>query len=398
MCLKSLLTSHDSYLRRFFLVAISVLVLLLILSSFASYKLYERYVIRLAESNAANLTSAIVDARYTALLNVLNSPIQEPEGLSSLDSDLRAFVKPYSIVKIKMFSLSGIVVYSTDISLLGSSSAGNENLDKALAGGSSSSIQTKDKIADLADETRFDVDVVESYVPMYGFDNKVIGVFEIYQDMTRFRAEVKEGVVSFTVGFGLLLIVLLLGAFYFIKSSARKMLVQQKQFEQFATIDPVTNVFNRGEITRQMESEWERFSRAGSDQKGFGLMMLDLDHFKRVNDDYGHQIGDELLKRIAHRLQGELRIYSQLGRYGGEEFVVLLPEVTMVELNGIADRILKLISEKPFTIQTNEIFITLSIGLAIAKRSDLNVDAVLKRADDNLYMAKDAGRNRKWGE
>lgn len=393
MCFKSLSKSHNFFFRRFFIMSVAASVVLILLSSYASYKLYERYVIRLAESNAINLASAIVDARRTALIRILDNPLQEHVSQTNLDSDLRAFVKPYSIVKIKMFSLSGVIVYSTDISLLGHDSTGNKHLEIALAGGESSTIQTKDQIDDLTDETRFDVDVVESYVPMFGVDNKVIGVFEIYQDMTRFREEVKEGVMTFTLGLTFLLSAILMVTFYFIKNSSQKMLVQQKQLEQFATIDTVTNVFNRGEITRRMEAEWERFSRARANQKSFGLMMLDLDHFKNINDSYGHQIGDELLKLVAQRLQRELRIYSQLGRYGGEEFIVLLPDVTLEELNGIADRVLRLVSTEPFVIKSHEISITLSIGLAVASKSDRNIDEVIKRADDHLYRAKDAGRN-----
>jgi len=390
---RTLSTSHNVFLKRFCGIALLASAFLLIISSYASFKLYERYVIRLAESNASNLAASVADARRKALQRALALPVQKEKNLESLDKDLRAFLRPYSIVKIKLFSLSGLIVYSTDARVIGRTLKDNVHLNIALSGGNSSSIQTKEQIDDLTNETRFDVDVVESYVPLFDNDNKVIGVFEIYQDMTRFREEVNEGVLSFTLGLGIILAAVFTIAFCFMRRSAKQMITQQQQLAQLATIDPVTNIYNRAEITRLMEAEWERFSRMDDSEHSFGLMMLDLDYFKKVNDNYGHQIGDELLKRVVHRLQGELRVYSQLGRYGGEEFMVLLPDVRIDDLKGIADRILKLISDKPFKIKKHKISITLSIGLAIAKKNDLNIDTVIKRADDHLYIAKDSGRN-----
>ena len=392
---RNLSSSHRSFLRRFCFIAVLASVLLLIISSYVSFKLYEGYVVRLAESNASNLAAAIVDARSKALNRALDLSLLEQDSthLLVLDKDLRAFVRPYSIVKIKLFEPSGVIVYSTDMGVVGRSSEDNKHLDIALEGGNSSTIQTKEQIHDLTNEERIDVDVVESYVPMRDDANKVIGVFEIYQDMTRFRDEVNSGVVSFVLGLSIILAAVFTLAFCFMKRSAKKMIAQQQKLEQLATIDPVTNIYNRAEITRLMEAEWERFSRVGNADNRFGLMMLDLDYFKKINDNYGHQIGDELLKRVVHRLQGELRIYSQLGRYGGEEFMVLLPNVHLEDLKGIADRVLKLIADKPFEIRKHQISITLSAGLAIAEPSDVNIDAIIKRADDHLYIAKESGRN-----
>ncbi|WP_299182570.1 diguanylate cyclase [uncultured Neptuniibacter sp.] len=390
---RELSNAPNLFLKRFSFIAVLSSLVLLLLSGFASFKLYERYVLRLAESNASNLAVSIMHAHREILDNALAKPFLPNDEILHLDKTLRAFLTPYGILKIKLFAPSNIVVYSNDFEIIGKGAVGNKHLEIALSGGRSSTIQTKDQVHDMAAENRFDVDVVESYVPMRDESGSVIGVFEIYQDMTEFRAEVNQGVLLFMVGISIILFCVVITAYIFMHSTARKLLSQQHLLEQLATIDSVTNIYNRAEITRRIEAEWERFRRGCSDEKGFGILMLDIDHFKQVNDQYGHQVGDELLRYFAHRLQGELRLYSDLGRYGGEEFIVLLPEVSEEQLMSVAERVLMMVSAEPFQINGYQIPLTVSIGIALASHQDLNPDAVIKRSDEHLYRAKEKGRN-----
>ena len=142
-----------------------------------------------------------------------------------------------------------------------------------------------------------------------------------------------------------------------------------------------------------MESEWQRYHRNQADKRTFSLMMLDLDYFKGINDKYGHQVGDELLKQVSARILSEVRAYSDIGRYGGEEFIVLLPETNMNELVKVSDRVLRLVADTPYSVLGHEINVTVSIGIATSNQFDTRLDTVIKRADDNLYKAKAAGRN-----
>ncbi|MGB0205069.1 MAG: GGDEF domain-containing protein [Neptuniibacter sp.] len=316
-----------------------------------------------------------------------------PPQLIALDKMIKAFMGPYGIVKVKLFSLDGTVVYSTDMSIIGKNSLGNEHLEVALAGGESSVIQTKNQIRDLAHQDRFDVDVVESYVPMRNQQGQVIGVFEIYQDMTLFREEVTQGVFYFLAELGVILVSVIFATFWFMRKAAVTMVMQQKELGRLATIDTVTNLYNRAEITRRMESEWQRYHRNQADKRTFSLMMLDLDYFKGINDKYGHQVGDELLKQVSARILSEVRAYSDIGRYGGEEFIVLLPETNMNELVKVSDRVLRLVADTPYSVLGHEINVTVSIGIATSNQFDTRLDTVIKRADDNLYKAKAAGRN-----
>ena len=384
--------SSSVFLKRFCWVAVSAVVLVLVLSSFVTFKLYERYVVGLAESNAVNIATSIVSVHQEKLSEALN-PSLSPVQLEELDMLIKAFMGPYGIVKVKLFTLDGTVVYSNDMSIIGENSLGNKHLESALKGGQSSTIQTKNQIRDLTHEDRFDVDVVESYVAMKKPEGEVIGAFEIYQDMTFFRQEVSKGVFYFLIELAVILITVVAAAFWFVRKAAVTMVMQQKELGRLATIDTVTNLYNRAEITRRMASEWERYQRNPRADNSFGVMMLDLDHFKRINDNYGHQVGDELLRQVSAKLLSEVRAYSEVGRYGGEEFIILLPGTGSNELASISDRLLKLVAEQPYTVLGEEISLTVSIGIAASNKFDSNLDAVIKRADDNLYKAKAAGRN-----
>lgn len=384
--------SSSVFLRRFCWVAVSAAALILVLSSFVTFKLYERYVVGLAESNAVNIANSIVSVHQEQLSDALEPPLLPPQ-LIALDKMIKAFMGPYGIVKVKLFSLDGTVVYSNDMSIIGKNASGNKHLEVAFAGDESSVIQTKNQIRDLVHQDRFDVDVVESYVPMRNQQGQVIGVFEIYQDMTLFREEVTKGVFYLLAELGVILISVIFAAFWFMRKAAVTMVMQQKELGRLATIDTVTNLYNRAEITRRMESEWQRYQRNQADKRTFSLMMMDLDHFKIINDKYGHQVGDELLKQVSARILSEVRAYSDIGRYGGEEFIVLLPETSMNELVKVSERVLRLVADTPYSVLGHEINVTVSIGIATSNQFDTRLDSVIKRADDNLYKAKAAGRN-----
>lgn len=389
---KALSSSFGQFLKRFTLVAILASIVLLLLSGYAASKLYERYVVRIAESNAINLTEAIFATYRTDLNSALESAPLLPPQLLALNKTLRDFIQPYGIVKIKLFAPSGIIIYSTDLNIIGKDASANEMLQQALVEGASSNIQRKDQIRDLANETRLNVDVVESYVAVRNQKGALIGVFEIYQDTSGFRGEVQQGIILFVGVLAIILLSVFGTAFVFMRKAVKKMIYQQEMLEELATVDAVTGLYNRAEITRRMEAEWQRYKRSSSKQSSFALLMLDLDHFKKVNDNYGHLVGDKLLQLVAHRLMGELRSYSAIGRYGGEEFIALIPDISYASAQQVADRLLRLVSQSKYSISGYELSMSVSIGFAVAEPTDLNLDALIKRADDALYDAKQSGR------
>lgn len=156
------------------------------------------------------------------------------------------------------------------------------------------------------------------------------------------------------------------------------------ELEHLATYDPLTQVFNRRALLERCEEELARSQRTG---RGPCLMMLDLDHFKRLNDTHGHQHGDAVLVHFAHTTQAVLRRADRLGRYGGEEFMLLLPETGTQEARRVAQRIHAALAVG------HRLDCQLSIGLTSWRGPDDTLDAMLARADQALYQAKAQGRN-----
>ncbi|KIU50248.1 DeoR faimly transcriptional regulator [Pseudomonas putida] len=159
---------------------------------------------------------------------------------------------------------------------------------------------------------------------------------------------------------------------------------------QKALIDPLTGLPNRAAWAERLEQEMLAWQENG----GHLLMaMLDLDHFKRINDSYGHQAGDKVLKIVANELRKRLRSRDFIARFGGEEFVLLVPQTALGSGIELAETLRGAIEACPFHFKGERVTITLSIGIT-AFRSGERSDAVLKRADEALYRAKHLGRNR----
>jgi diguanylate cyclase (GGDEF)-like protein len=164
------------------------------------------------------------------------------------------------------------------------------------------------------------------------------------------------------------------------------------EVEQLAITDPLTGLYNRRYFTERVQEEMERSRRLNHP---LTVMMLDLDHFKRINDTYGHATGDEILILTAAVLEKSLRKIDFAARYGGEEFLVLLPETDLEESLVIGERLRIKVAEEPFETSVGRIRITLSIGVAsFTGNANLSVEELISWADHEMYAAKHEGRNR----
>jgi diguanylate cyclase (GGDEF)-like protein len=171
--------------------------------------------------------------------------------------------------------------------------------------------------------------------------------------------------------------------------SLRKAMEQELQ--RLATTDSLTGLPNRRHFMEQLEYELARIKRFG---KPASLLMLDLDHFKRVNDTYGHAAGDAVLRHFAELAQTSLREIDLIGRLGGEEFGVLLPGTTQPGAIELAERLREAVAAAPVMAGEHQIPVTVSIGIAEFDPTDPHPDDILARADVALYKAKESGRNR----
>ncbi len=153
--------------------------------------------------------------------------------------------------------------------------------------------------------------------------------------------------------------------------------------------DPLTGCLNRRAIMAELDRE---IARARRDGKLLYAAICDLDHFKSINDHHGHQAGDTILNEFVRRLTANLRTYDRIGRYGGEEFLLLTPVMGENDPPTLFERLRLETAAQPFQFRDFEIAVTVSIGVASLRHED-NVDLFLARADEALYQAKNAGRN-----
>jgi diguanylate cyclase (GGDEF)-like protein len=155
--------------------------------------------------------------------------------------------------------------------------------------------------------------------------------------------------------------------------------------------DGLTGAYNRRFLTLRLSEEFERHRRYS---RSLSLLMLDIDYFKNINDIYGHQCGDYILKAVCDTVNAVLRKVDLLIRFGGEEFCCLLPETDLHAALFIAERIRKSIADRTFHYNGAEIRLTVSIGVHEFRGDIDSSDALLKKADEALYKAKETGRNK----
>ena len=171
----------------------------------------------------------------------------------------------------------------------------------------------------------------------------------------------------------------------------RRILELQRSLRFAATHDFLTRLLNRAEVLAGLKRELARSERTGHP---VAVIMGDLDHFKEINDSYGHPAGDEALKDVALRLRSELRPYDLAGRYGGEEFLLILPTCNLTVAARRAEQLRIAIAKDPIHTQFGTLPITLSMGVTVSDpESGLSVEELLQQADQALYRAKEKGRN-----
>jgi diguanylate cyclase (GGDEF)-like protein len=155
--------------------------------------------------------------------------------------------------------------------------------------------------------------------------------------------------------------------------------------------DSLTGLFNRRQLFALAEHEFQRARRFG---RSLSAIMLDIDHFKQVNDTFGHAAGDQVLSNVARRLKAAVRSIDIVGRYGGEEFVLLLPETQLHGAGLLAERLRQKIAAEPVVTLAGPVSVTVSMGVAASSAEVRDVNALINNADAALYAAKRAGRNR----
>jgi diguanylate cyclase (GGDEF)-like protein len=182
-------------------------------------------------------------------------------------------------------------------------------------------------------------------------------------------------------------VILILVAMLWVLVSAYRVRTHQ------AKHDPLTGLQNRNSTLEYLERQ---MSRAVREQTSIGIILADVDYFKKINDTYGHLAGDAVLRRIATILNTDLRPYDAVGRYGGEEFLIVVPNCDAAMAREVSERIRLRIQEDKFApaLPPRSLPLTCSFGIAIANDASWTVDSLLHSADCALYEAKNSGRNK----
>ena len=168
------------------------------------------------------------------------------------------------------------------------------------------------------------------------------------------------------------------------------LLEAREELRERANKDLLTMLPNRPAISATLEQE---ISRCHRDRRTVGIILLDIDHFKKINDTYGHFAGDAVLRETAARLRGNMRPYDQVGRYGGEEFLVVLPNCDLEQAKNQAERMRHKLQTAAMQVDGTELFVSASFGVTVSVPSERDPSLFVRVADEALYRAKATGRN-----
>lgn len=385
-------------------VIVTVLILLLARES------GEETLTRLTEQQNIDAAQAMVSSNRDDLFSYLlyaqdknTDTLRASERTKALRARLHGMPASSRVKKIKLYALDGRIVFSSVPDEIGN--------DKSAFGGFKQVLRTNAPVSQLTfrgefsalEGTLFDRSVVASYLPLRGRDGGMIGIFEVYTDVTRDTDALAKrnqitmatiGGVSGALWLILLLIVqhgdrLLREQYSTLESEIEDRRKAQEELRRLASTDSLTGIANRRRFTELSEQELRHAYRYGHP---ISVLMIDLDNFKDINDTHGHAAGDTVLRNVAHAIIRSMRNTDIVGRIGGDEFSVVLVEADIATAEYVADRIRANIEAMRIPHGETELRIRTSIGGAHARTGE-ELDLLMVRADEALYEAKDAGRN-----
>jgi diguanylate cyclase (GGDEF)-like protein len=365
---------------------------------------HEEIISQVGENAAFNLMHSLDDRISKIVAN--NGGIEDltfqANSNFQLFNDEQEIVRRFKIIKLRIYNLSGKIIYSTNKKDLGGASNHPDFLTKALSGNISHSLERNEDFPGAAGNGH-DVNVALTYMPLT-HEAKRIGAIEIYIDATPTLTRINEqsfriAIVVFTA-FTLLYAAL----FYYVRNTDRDAAKWHEQIHYLAFNDALTGLPNRRLLNDRLEHAQAASKRTS---RFAALLFLDLDNFKPVNDEYGHDVGDLLLQEAAKRISNCVRQADTVARFGGDEFVVLLSELVInleesaVQAGIVAEKILTVLAD-PYKLKvktekntetTVEHHCTSSIGVVLFLNHHGSAADIIKWADLAMYEAKSSGRN-----
>ena len=305
--------------------------------------------------------------------------------------ELKQAEKDYNLWKSKIFNHDGEVLYSSNEQDIGTLNE-NSYFHNQVANGENYTKLVQKNGASLEGQI-IELDVVETYVPMFE-NGRFIGAFELYYDISQRRAALEEHMEWVDKMLLLLSSIAIITAFI-IGIGYKKVQKIREEYEleliEMATKDKLTNIFNRRSFEARLNQDIQQYQKFNTE---LSVILFDVDHFKCVNDTYGHQAGDRVLTQLAQITKNTMRSTDIVARYGGEEFIILLPNTGQNGSKIFAEKLRLAVSEAIFNSNQHQINITISLGIAcILDMPSPCLDSLIKSADDALYYAKHHGRN-----
>ncbi len=387
-------------LRKFIWTGLLCLTAVLLLATYGIYRAYSWRLIESAHAEAKATCQVLLVKEKKLLIDMdERGHVQlklDASEKATFDKRLQKYFQPFAINFVRIWDLHRRVVNHTGDEINDQQAVIPPALNKALAGESLSFLGKDGEIGLESQERGKAANQVISFLPIWGKKKEILGAIEFRRSIKNYRAKVRREVVFFALLLGSALLALFGCVYFLVVKGANRLTQTQQILHLLATTDSLTGLYNRREILARAGNIFSKEQDAKGLNKplSFGLLILDFDNFKRVNDTYGHPIGDRVLQELASRLKGALRPYDILGRVGGEEFMVVLPDSNLEQCKEIAERLRKTVRENPFEIDGLLIRGSISIGGATAQPLDPDLDAVMKRADNRLYQAKNRGKDR----
>lgn len=387
----------DRHLTRVFLIGT---VAMLVLTAVGLERIVSSHIVSLAEADAVRVSRGIVATQAEVLLSMgperrLVIDIRD-EDVAILDQALEGFASPFDILKVKLYSTDARIVYSTDPAIVGVVDTNNERLARALLGYPTSELESKDSMLDLEEETRFSVDVVETYVPIYNVQADVVGAFEIYQDVTHHRAGVGRLFYYAMALLAALVVVVATLGFLVLRRRGMEYAAEHAVLLRWVRSDPLTGLHDQRATYERAAQECNRMKRRAERESELSLAMLlvEVDGHEDFAPRYGEDAGERVTVEVSRRLVASVRSYDVVGRSDLERFMIILPETSLPDAAALAERLRLVVAKTPIPGGRDEIRATISLGAAITFGPAPNADVVLKRAETALEEARAGGGNR----
>ncbi len=392
--------SNEHYLLNRFkaLLAASSLIIM-VLVGIAIYWIYSSAMVKNAETSAISVVKAIMSAEVDNLLQ------EAPDGrlilavnnsdLARLDLQMQRYLKFFEMRKITLFTPDNKILYSTDPSIIGQVHH-DEDLNTVISSGEAlSRLQRSTNVTDLGTERVQNAAIVEAYAPILDAGRRLLGVFEVNADLTKTRDAVLNVLWLTMTALGAVLSMCLYSLYLPMKRGTLDLIDALRELKVLSTVDYLTGAYNRHYFDNRIKQEFfRRRDDVNLHQESIAFIMADIDYFKNVNDTFGHITGDEVLRQVSRRLKERLRDFDVMCRYGGEEFLIMLPLADEHGAMMVAERIRQNVIGTPVQVDgVGDVAVTVSFGVACSRDGAESEQTVIERADGALLLAKQRGRN-----